>query len=129
MTQKQIINIFGLILLYGTIHQPSIKPPAAIGATRYKITNYTRKRAAAIGVEVKVSKTGNYKLDVYKKGRLIARVGDRRYNDYPTYVELEKRGKYPLGYADKRRRLYKARHQKTRIKKWSRSWISDNLLW
>jgi hypothetical protein len=30
---------------------------------------------------------------------------------------------------EKRRKAYKARHEKTRYKKWSPSWLSDTFLW
>jgi len=116
---------------YAITTKPSIKPPAAIAATRsrYRIKKYTRDRAKKIGVTVKPSNTANYKLDVFKSGALVGRVGDIRYFDYPTYMAMEKAGEVPAGYAKKRRKLYKKRHQKTRLKKWSRSWLSDNLLW
>ena len=45
-------------------------------------------------------------------------------NDYPTYIKT--RG---LTYANKRRKLYKMRHDKDRKKKWTRGWLADQLLW
>lgn len=88
------------------------------------ITKYTYKRAKNIGVSVKNSTNKNKKLDVYRDGKKIASVGSRGMNDYPTYIKT--RG---LTYANKRRKLYKMRHDKDRKKKWSRGWLADQLLW
>jgi hypothetical protein len=91
----------------------------------YEITSYTFNKAKELGVEVKPSKTGNYKLDVFnKKGDLISRVGDRRYGDFPTFVKQE--GKT---FADKRRKAYKVRHEKDRKEKGTRGYFADQLLW
>jgi hypothetical protein len=49
----------------------------------------------------------NKKIDVYKNGQLISSVGALGYSDYPTYIK--ENGKF---YADKRRKLYKIRHNK-----------------
>jgi hypothetical protein len=54
----------------------------------------------------------------------VAVIGAYGYPDYPTYMKTE--GKE---YADERRRLYKARHNNTRMKKGSASWWADKLLW
>jgi len=51
------------------------------------------------------------------------------YNDYPTFMELEKKGKFPTGTAEKRRRAYKNRHQKDRTIRGSNGWYADKLLW
>ena len=72
----------------------------------YKIKPQQRKRAKEIGVEIKPSTKGNFKLDVYSKGRLIASVGDKRYADFATYKETK-----GLAYAEARRRLYVQRHK------------------
>lgn len=82
-----------------------------------------RRNAKKLGVKVKESKVGNYKIDVLKDGKVIARVGDKRYNDYTSYLKISKE------LADKRRRLYKIRHEKTRKKVGSRSYYADKLLW
>ena len=72
----------------------------------YKIRLQQRKRAKEIGVEIRPSIKGNFKLDVYSKGRLIASVGDKRYADYAVYKETK-----GLAYAEERRRLYMLRHK------------------
>ena len=91
----------------------------------YKIQEYTYKKARDLGVIEKPSKTGNYKLDVFdKKGELLVKVGDKRYGDYPTFLKNE--GKK---FADTRRKLYKARHEKDRFTALSKGFFADNLLW
>ncbi len=90
----------------------------------YRIKQYTKNRALKIGVEVRPSKTKGKKIDVFKRGKKIASIGATGYGDYPTF--LEKKGKE---FADKRRILYKARHEKNRRVKWSNGWLADNLLW
>lgn len=91
---------------------------------KYSITNYTRKQAKKMGVTVKQSHKADKKIDVYKKGKLIASVGANGMNDFPTYIR--KRG---LKYAKTRRRLYKMRHEKDRHEKWTNGWLADKLLW
>lgn len=90
----------------------------------YTITQYTKDRAKALGVEVKNSTVKGKKIDVFKDGKKIASVGAIGYGDFPTFTK-EKGAEY----ANKRRRLYKIRHQKTRTKVGSRSYWADKLLW
>jgi hypothetical protein len=91
----------------------------------YNITTYTKKQAKRLGVQVFPSDNPKYKLEVYdKNGLFITYCGGGGYKDYPTYIE--ERGKE---YADKRRALYKIRHQKDRTKVGSRGWFADQLLW
>ena len=80
----------------------------------YQITDYTLKKAKELGVVVKPSTNPKKKLDVFKKGsrtqsgllEKVASIGAIGYKDYPTYLKTE--GKEV---ADKRRKLYKLRHQ------------------
>ena len=72
----------------------------------YKIKPAQRKRAKEIGVEIRPSTKGNFKLDVYSKGRLIASVGHKHYADYATYKETK-----GLAYANFRKQAYFRRHQ------------------
>jgi hypothetical protein len=90
----------------------------------YSITNYTRKQAKRIGVQVKASTNKSKKIDVYLNNKKIASVGAANMNDYPTY--MKNKGK---AYAATRRRLYKIRHDKDRKTRWSRGWLADQLLW
>jgi len=95
----------------------------------YRIKTYTKNQAKKIGVTVKPSKTKGKKIDVFKKGQKVASVGAIGYNDYPTYMELERKGKVPKGTANKRRRLYKIRHKADRNIKNSNGYYADRLLW
>jgi len=90
----------------------------------YEITEYTKKRAKELGVEVRPSANTKKKLDVFKNGVRIASIGAQGYMDFPSYVEKEGEA-----YAQERRRLYKLRHIKNRTVKGSNGWWSDNLLW
>jgi len=90
----------------------------------YTITSYSRKQAKKIGVTIKKSKVKGKKIAVFKKGKKVADVGALGYKDFPTYTKTK--GKV---YANKRRKLYKIRHQKTRTKKGSRSYYADKILW
>jgi hypothetical protein len=90
----------------------------------YKITEYTKKRAKQLGVEVKSSNVKGKKIDVYKNGKKIASVGAIGYSDYPTYIQSK--GKE---YADNRRKLYKIRHKKDKDIKGTNGYYADKLLW
>ena len=90
----------------------------------YTITKYTYKQAKKLGVTVKPSTNKTKKIDVYKKGKKVASVGARGYNDFPTFMKLK--GKK---YAQTRRKLYKMRHEKDRHVKGSRGFYADRLLW
>lgn len=95
----------------------------------YKIKTYTKNQAKKIGVTVKPSKTKGKKIDVFKKGVKVASVGAIGYNDYPTYMELERKGKVAKGTANKRRKLYKIRHKADRNIINSNGYYADRLLW
>ena len=90
----------------------------------YSITNYTKQKAKKLGVSVKHSNNKTKKIDVFKNGKKIASIGALLYGDYPTF--LLTKGK---AYADKRRLLYKKRHEKNRHKKGSNGYYADKLLW
>jgi hypothetical protein len=89
----------------------------------YHITEYTLKKARDIGVTVKPSTSKGKKIDVYKDGNKIGSVGALGYMDYPTYMKQKPSD------ANKRRELYKQRHEKDRHIKWSKGWLADQLLW
>ena len=90
----------------------------------YKIKPYSFDQASKLGVTIKPSRFAHKKIDVFKKGELIASIGHSSYPDYPTHI-LE-RGK---AYADKRRIAYKKRHNKDRKKIDSNGYYADNILW
>lgn len=91
----------------------------------YKILPYTKARARQINVIVRPSKRKGKKLDVFdKNGNYVTSVGARGYLDYPTYRKL-----YGKEVAEKRRRLYKMRHEQDRKIKKTPGWFADQLLW
>ena len=90
----------------------------------YKIKDYSYEQAKKLNVEIKPSTVKNKKIDVFKNDKKISSIGDIRYDDYPTYIE--KNGKE---FAEKRRKLYKIRHNKTRNIKGSNSYYADRILW
>lgn len=91
----------------------------------YKITQYSYKRAASLGVVIKPSRYSTKKIDVFdKKGNYIVSIGAAGYNDYPTYIK-EKGQEY----ASNRRMLYKKRHEKDRHVKGSAGYYADQILW
>jgi len=91
----------------------------------YTITDYTRKQAKKLGVRVELSKNPKKKLDVYDKyGLKLCSIGSSNYYDYPTYLEV-----FGKEVAEKRRKLYKQRHEKDRHIIGSPGFFSDKLLW
>ena len=96
----------------------------------YKIQKYSFDRAKELNVIIKPSIVKNKKIDVYSSFNIfIVSIGDIRYKDYPTLLELEKKGILPPGTAKERQRIYNLRHSKTRNIKFSRSWYADKILW
>ena len=73
----------------------------------YVITDYTKRRAKEIDMEVRPSARRGKKIDVYQKGVKIASIGDVRYKDYPTFLQED--GK---AVAEEHRRRYHQRHTK-----------------
>jgi hypothetical protein len=90
----------------------------------YRIKPYSYKQAKKLNVEIKPSKVKGKKIDVFKKGKKVASIGALGYNDYPTYIQ--KKGKK---FADKRRKLYKIRHEKDRKIKGTAGYYADQILW
>ena len=91
----------------------------------YKILPYTKKQAKLLNVKVYPSIKPKYKIDIYDlNNNYITSIGSLGYKDYPTYIK-----DYGQEYAEKRRVLYKKRHQKDRLINGSRGYYSDKLLW
>jgi hypothetical protein len=90
----------------------------------YLITEYTKKQAQILGVQIKLSSNKNKKIDVFKNGIKIASVGATGYYDYPTFIKT-----HGIEHADRRRKLYKLRHNNDRKIKWSNGYLADKLLW
>jgi len=90
----------------------------------YRISNYTRSKARALGVTVKPSSRKGKKIDVYKSGKKVASIGAAGMNDYPTYIRSKGRQ-----YANKRRMLYRKRHHKELNATGTPGFYAAKLLW
>ena len=90
---------------------------------RYTISSYTRKRARALGVDVRPSTRKGKKIDIFKNGKKVASVGALGYSDFTTYSRKSK------SKANERRRLYHIRHKKDSAKKGSPGYYAAKLLW
>ena len=84
----------------------------------YVITEYTKKKAREIDMEVRPSTHRGKKIDVYEDGVKIASIGDVRYKDYPTFLQED--GK---AIAEERRRLYHQRHTKDTLGEMLAKWL------
>jgi hypothetical protein len=84
----------------------------------YVITEYTKKKAKAVGVEVRPSTRKGKKIDVFQEGKKIASIGDLNYKDYPTFLQEE--GK---AVADRHREQYYQRHTKTTAGEQLAKWL------
>ena len=90
----------------------------------YQIKPRQKANAKKLNVDIKPSNNKKKKVDVFKDGKKIASIGAIEYSDYATFIK--EKGKE---FADKRRRLYKIRHEKTRKKIGSNSYYADKILW
>ena len=90
----------------------------------YRIKSRQFKNAKKLGVTIKPSKSKAKKIDVFKNGKQIASIGGRGYKDYATYISEK-----GLEFANKRKKLYKQRHEKDRKVKGSNGFYADKSLW
>ena len=90
----------------------------------YQIKPAQRSRARAIGVSIKPSKNKGKKLDVFKGDKKVASIGALGMGDFETFKKTK-----GSEFANKRRKAYKQRHQKTRTKVGSPSYYADKILW
>ena len=90
----------------------------------YQIKPAQRSRAKAIGVSIKPSKNKGKKLDVFKGDKKVASIGALGMGDFETFKKQK-----GSEFANKRRKAYKARHQKTRTKAGTPSYYADKILW
>ena len=90
----------------------------------YRIKSRQFKNAKKLGVTIKPSKSKAKKIDVFKNGKQIASIGGRWYKDYATYISEK-----GLEFANKRKKLYKQRHEKDRKVKGSNGFYADKILW
>ena len=96
-----------------------------VEVANYEISPEAKKIAEKLGIIIKPSNKKLKKIDIFDANKqYIMSIGDRRYNDYRSYIKLK--GK---DYADERRRLYKIRHNKSRNILYSPSYYADQLLW
>lgn len=89
----------------------------------YEIKNRSKQRAKELGVEIKPSKVKNKKIDVFKDNKKVASIGDKRFSDYVTYLEKDKK------LAEERRKLYNVRHKKDKDKVGSAGYYASRILW
>ena len=90
----------------------------------YIITDYTKNQAKRLGLNVKLSTNKTKKIDVYKNDKKIASIGSKNYSDYPSYIKSN-----GIEHANKRRKLYKLRHNADRKVINSNGYFADKLLW
>ena len=95
----------------------------------YTITEYSKKKAKELNVDIKPSKNKHEKIDVYKNNKKVASIGDVKYNDFPTYLLMEDKGIVGKGYANQRRKLYRIRHKKDLDNKNGNGYYSNKILW
>ena len=88
----------------------------------YVIKKYSYDQAKALGVTIKPSTFKNKKIDVYKDNNFICSIGDSRFYDFPSYLEIDK------DLALERRRLYHIRHKKDNVEG-TKGWYSLKILW
>ena len=90
----------------------------------YKILPYSFQQADKLNVKIKPSTKKNKKIDVFKNNNLVSSIGQLGYKDYPTYIK--EKGK---PYADKRRYLYKSRHENDLGKIGTAGYYANKILW
>jgi hypothetical protein len=96
-----------------------------VEVVKYEIDPEAEQVADNLGIKIRPSEKKNKKIDIYDaNNQYIMSIGDRRYNDYRSYIKLK-----GLEYANKRKKLYKIRHNKNRHKLGSASYYADKLLW
>ena len=88
----------------------------------YKIKKYSYDQAKKLGVDIRPSNLKNKKIDVYKDDVKICSIGDIRFNDYPTYLKINKE------MAEQRRMLYHQRHKKDNVEN-TKGYYALKILW
>jgi hypothetical protein len=90
----------------------------------YSITNYSKKKAKELNVNIKPSTNKKKKIDVFKNNQLIASIGAIGFKDYPTFINEN-----GIEYANNRRKLYRKRHSKDINNKNGNGFWANNILW
>jgi hypothetical protein len=73
-------------------------------APKFEIRPHHRQQARRLGVMIAPSKLDGKKLDVFRNGKKIASIGAKGYWDYASYLDAEKNGRFPKGYAEEKRK-------------------------
>lgn len=93
--------------------------------SQYNISKYSYEQAKKLKVKIAPSINKNKKIDVFDiNDNYITSIGDINYLDYPMYLKTK-----GIQYANKRKKLYKQRHQKDRNIINTRSYYADKILW
>ena len=66
----------------------------------YRIKDRQREAAKRIGVTIRPSSDPSKKIDFYKNGFFVARIGAAGYEDYASYLQQEKKGAVAPGTAE-----------------------------
>jgi len=99
-------------------------------APKFEIRSHHRQQARRLGVIIAPSKVTGKKIDVFKNGKKIASIGAKGYWDYASYLEAEKNGKFPKGYAEEKRKNYRSRHSDERLQgRNSPGYLAYYILW
>ena len=88
----------------------------------YIIKKYSYDQAKKLKVVIRPSNFKNKKIDVFKGDVFICSIGDIRFLDFPSYLEIDKE------LADKRRMLYHLRHKKDNIEN-TKGYYALHILW
>ena len=99
-------------------------------APKFEIRSHHKQQARRLGVSIAPSKTKGKKLDVFKNGKKVASIGAKGYWDYASYLDAERKGKFPKGHADMKRKSYRARHSDERTQgKNTAGYLAYYILW
>lgn len=90
----------------------------------YQITKRQLSNAKSLNVTIKPSTNPKKKLDVFQSQHKLCSIGATGYMDYDLYLAD---GDKQL--ADKRRKLYKSRHESDRHRVGSPGFFADKILW
>ena len=98
---------------------------------KFTIKSRHKTQARRLGYMIAPSKVKGKKLDVFdRNGNKIASIGAKGYWDYLSYLEAEQKGKFPKGYAEDKRKQYRARHSKERLQaKDTAGYLAYYILW
>jgi hypothetical protein len=89
------------------------------------LSQRAKSQAKKLGVKIKESDKKHKKIDILNtEGEVLHSVGDSRYPDYESLLKSKGRE-----FANKRRELYKKRHNKTRHVPGTASFYADQILW